>query len=882
MKSKFHSLCIVLCIITVISCQKQTDRYTIDLSGDWEFQTDETDEGITERWFAVNLKDTILLPGSMLTNGKGNEVTAGTKWTGGIWDSTWYYSPDFAKYREPGNVKVAFWLQPLKYYVGPAWYRKKVIIPNDWKNRYTELFLERCHWESTVWVDTQKIGMQNALSAPHIYDLSQWLTPGEHVITIRIDNRIKDIDPGRDAHSLTDNTQTNWNGIIGKMNLSSHPATYLSDVRLFPDIDKKVVQAHITVINLLKSETSCVLKMTALPVNSKSRLAPFKVEFKVKTDTIIVVDYPMGDNPKLWDEFEPNLYTLRVEIVNGAETDVRSVDFGMRKFVAEGRRFHVNGRPIFLRGTLECAIFPKTGYPSVEVDDWMHIYRKCREYGLNHVRFHSWCPPEAAFVAADRLGMYLSIENSAWAYLGAGNPIDQYIYDESLRVVKEYGNHPSFCMMPYGNEASGDSASAFLTRFIRYWQKKDRRRVYTSGSGFPASPASDYTSSGAARIQWWEAGLSSPINANPPTTNYDWTAYLEKDKPTVSHEIGQWCVYPDFKEMVQYVGPLKPRNFEIFKEKLEEHGMGSLADSFLLASGKLQVLCYKADIEAAFRTPDFAGFQLLDLHDFPGQGTALVGVLNPFWEEKGYVTAEEYSRFCNATVPLLRMDKMIWLNNEEFTAKAEISHFGQEPLSNVPVSWKISDGNGTIMAHGEFPNRSIELGLSNLGDIKCQLDFVREPVQLTISLTAGSFENSWDIWVYPANLPDINNEEDIRITSVLDAATMAHLNKGGKVLLTVKKGSIADDKGGNVPVGFSSIFWNTQWTAFRQPPFTLGILCNPFHPALSEFPTAYYSNWQWWDAMSHCNAIRLDSVSHGYSVRLCVSLMTGLQQGLWQ
>ena len=683
---------IVICMLFVIACKPNNNKYQIDLSGDWEFKMDPSDEGLDKSWFSSPLTDTIRLPGSMLTNGKGYEVTAGTKWTGGIWDSTWFYSPDFAKYREPGSVKIAFWLQPLKYYVGPAWYRKNVTIPRNWENRFTEMFLERCHWESTVWVDTQKVGMQNALSAPHIYDLSKWLTPGEHTITIRIDNRIKDIDPGRDAHSVSDNTQTNWNGIIGKMSLTSRPALYLSDIRLFPDIDKKVVLAHIAINNLMKQESSCRLTLTASLANSNTHLKSLKKEILVNKDTIIIVEYPMGNDPKLWDEFEPNYYTLHTEMKTEAGTDICNTDFGMRKFVAAGRQFHVNGRPIFLRGTLECAIFPKTGYPSVEVEDWLHIYRKCKEFGLNHVRFHSWCPPEAAFIAADQLGMYLSIENSAWAYLGAGNPIDQYIYDESNRIVREFGNHPSFCMMPYGNEASGDSASAYLTRFIRYWQERDRRRVYTAGSGFPASPASDYTSSGAARIQWWDAGLSSPINANPPTSNYDWTAYLEKDKPTVSHEIGQWCVYPDFKEMKEYVGPLKPRNFEIFKDKLEEHGMGSLADSFLMASGKLQVLCYKADIEAAFRTPDFAGFQLLDLHDFPGQGTALVGVLNAFWEEKGYVTAAEYSRFCNATVPLLRMDKMIWLNNEEFSARAEISHYGQKPLSNVPVSWKIADG----------------------------------------------------------------------------------------------------------------------------------------------------------------------------------------------
>ncbi len=862
----FNYLCCVLltCTLFIHSCTPERRNDTIDLSGTWNFQVDSLDQGITDRWFAAALDDTLRLPGSMLTNGKGEDITVNTKWTGGIWDSLWYKSPEFAKYRETGNVKVSFWLQPLKHYVGVAWYSKKVTIPSHWEGRYAELFFERCHWESTLWVDTVRIGMQNAISAPHIYDLSQWLTPGEHRITVRVDNRIKDIDPGRDAHSLSDNTQTNWNGIIGKMCLTSRPAAFIRDVQIFPDVDAKKVRAVITICNLRPGNEKYILRVSADCANQKNgrRTEPLQQAITAGMETTVVtMEYSMGDDPLLWDEFHPNVYTFTTELIGKTGSDIFRTDFGMKKFTVDGTRFSVNGRPVFLRGTLECAIFPKTGYPSVAVDDWARIYKKCKEYGLNHVRFHSWCPPEAAFIAADREGIYLSVENSAWAHVGDGEPIDRYIYDESERIVRQFGNHPSFCMMPYGNEASGDSASAYLTGFVRYWQAKDPRRVYTSASGFPESPASDYTSSGSARIQWWDAGLNSPINASPPTTDYDWSAYLEKDKPTVSHEIGQWCVYPDFKEMGEYDGVLKPRNFEIFREKLEEHGMIHLADSFLLASGKLQVLCYKADIEAALRTPGFAGFQLLDLHDFPGQGTALVGVLNPFWEEKGYVTSNEYKRFCNTTVPLLRMPKMIYLDNEEFCARAQVTHYGQAPLANASVSWKIEGSDGTLIVEKQLPPTNIAFGINELGLIRHSLSAVSTPGQLTVTLTAGGFENAWNIWVYPAQLPDIPGREMIKVTQQFDTAAIEYLMEGGSVLLTVKKGSVKPGKGGEVPVGFSSIFWNTQWTAFRQPPFTLGILCNPGHPALASFPTEYGSDWQWWDAMSHCNALRLDSIS---------------------
>lgn len=864
MFNRYAGVVILFFVFIFQACNPGFQNKPIDLSGEWAFQIDSMDTGVNESWYAMELNDVITLPGSMLTNDKGDDIKVSTQWTGGMWDSIWFKNPEFAKYREPGNIKVSFWLQPSKYYVGPAWYQKKVIIPARWENRYTELFLERCHWESTLWVDTNKVGIRNALSAPHIYDLSKWLTPGEHTLTLRIDNRIRDIDPGRDAHSVSDNTQTNWNGIIGELRLTNKPAIFIDDIQLYPDVDNKTVRVLMNIKNLTGSETDGQIRITAAlsDTGAEHKVATLSKKIHIaQNDNLIDLEYPMGGNVLLWNEFEPNVYTLSTELRSEAGNDIRLTDFGMRKFKVTGTRFSVNDHPIFLRGTLECCIFPKTGFPSVEVSDWLHIYGKCREYGLNHVRFHSWCPPEAAFVAADRMGIYLSVENSAWAWLGSGAPIDTYIYDESNRIVKQFGNHPSFCMMPYGNEASGDSAVAYLTKFVRYWQEKDSRRVYTSASGFPDSPASDYVSSGAPRIQWWNAGLSSPINANPPTTDYDWSQYIEKSKPTVSHEIGQWCVYPDFKEMAEYEGVLKPRNFEIFRDRLEENGMLQLADSFLYASGKLQVLCYKADIEAALRTPGFAGFQLLDLHDFPGQGTALVGVLNPFWEEKGYVTSKEFARFCNETVPLLRLPKMIFLNDEAITAKAELFHYGKTPLVNTPASWKITDHKDSLVAEGEFPAVSISGGLATLGEIKQNLEMIARPSRLKITITAGSFENSWDIWVYPAHKQAIADENQVMVTQVMDKIAIDYLNNGGSVLLTVKKGSVKPEKGGNVPVGFSSIFWNTQWTAFLQPPFTLGILCDPRHPAFSEFPTENHSNYEWWDAMSHCNAINLKSVS---------------------
>jgi hypothetical protein len=712
-------------------------------------------------------------------------------------------------------------------------------------------------------VNGERAGMQNSLAVPHVFDVSPFLKEGENVLTMRIDNRTKDIDVGENSHSISDHTQSNWNGIVGDISLSAAGKITFENVEIFPDIAGKAVEIRATVNNTL-SETQTVkftanaqLKKTGAATGGKSW------EFGLTPgENIVEMDYPLGEDALLWDEFNPNVYELLLTLKSENETDNYAADFGLREFTVDGTRLAINGRPVFLRGTLECAIFPLTGYPPTETAYWKKIYTAVQAHGLNHVRFHSWCPPEAAFEAADEMGVYLQVECSSWAnqstQLGSGLPIDQYIWDESKRIVKAYGNHPSFVMMAYGNEPGGPKYSEFLTEFVTWWKEKDDRRVYTSAAGWPVLEVNQYHNIPGPRIQGWGEQLNSIINAEPPRTDYDWSEKVPGDGiPVVSHEIGQWCVYPNFKEIEKYTGVLKPRNFEIFRESLEAHRLGHLADSFLLASGKLQALCYKADIEAALRTPGFAGFQLLDLHDFPGQGTALVGVLDPFWEEKGYVTPEEYSRFSNTTVPLARLEKRIFTEGETMTAKIEVAHFGETPLQAVNPAWQLVQQD-KIVAEGTLGQRDIPIGNAiQLGDVVYEFQKENTPRKMTLKIAVEEFENSWDIWVFPENQTLETGE--IRVVENLNSTTLNYLKNGGKVLLSLGKGKVSPEMGGDVGVGFSSIFWNTAWTD-NQKPHTLGILCNPEHPALAQFPTEYHSNWQWWDAVSHADAIQLDTL----------------------
>jgi len=852
---------IILIAFMCFSCTVKHSE-TIDLSGEWQFQMDPDDVGVKENWFEKEFAETVQLPGSMDENGKGFDITLETKWTGGVRNPEWFKDPNYAPYHDSTNIRFPYWLQPDKKYTGAAWYSKKVTISETWKYKPVFLKLERPHWETRVWINGKNAGMQNSLATPHIFDISLWLKPGENTITICVDNRTKQVDVGHDSHSISDHTQSNWNGIVGEISLQNRGNIYFENVEIFPDVERKTAEIHATVISTEQIETNIKIPVFAKLKNSANKLKQETFEFTVsRGENIVKMSYPLGENVLLWDEFSPNVYELSLQLKSKNSTDMKTVDFGLRDFKVDGTRFAINGRPVFLRGTLECAIFPLTGYPPTENPGWVKVFSAVKAHGLNHVRFHSWCPPEAAFSVADSMGIYLQVECSSWANstteLGSGLPIDKYIWDESKRIVKAYGNHPSFVMMAYGNEPGGPKYHEYLTEFVSWWKANDNRRVYTGGAGWPALAVNDYHNLPAPRIQGWGEELKSIINAEPPTSDYDWLGKVPGDGiPVVSHEIGQWCVYPNLKEIEKYTGVLKAKNFEIFRESLIANNMGNLADSFLLSSGKLQTLCYKADIEAALRTPGFAGFHLLDLHDFPGQGTALVGVLDPFWEEKGYVSPSEYSRFCNSTVPLARLEKMIFTEGETMTANIEVAHFGEKPLNAVNPSWKLTQNNKTV-AEGTLGEQNIPIGNAiSLGKVEYQIQKENFARKMTLEIGIDNFSNSWDIWVYPEN--NVVENSEIKMVEKMDAATVKYLQEGGKVLLSLGQGKVSPEMGGKVGVGFSSIFWNTAWTG-GQKPNTLGILCNPNHPALELFPTEYHSNWQWQDAMSHADAIQLDA-----------------------
>lgn len=842
------------------SCLLASD--VIDLSGSWKLVLDPEAVGIQECWFEKPLagQNEVHLPGSIQEQGYGDPPGPSTPWVGNIRHDAWD-QPKYAPYRTEKNFKMPFWLQPDRYYKGPAWYQKTVTIPRSWKNKHITLTLERPHWETKVWVDSKAAASARHLSVAHTYDLSELLTPGEHVLTICVDNR-EVIDVGKNSHSISDHTQSNWNGIVGKIELQAESSVWIEDVQVYPDLENNAVKVITQLSSRMDKVRSAHLVFDVL-FKGKKTASHKTVKIKLTPDGVIhEAVIGLGSPVQKWDEFNPNLYTLKTKLKMGFSSNEHITTFGMRQIDIDGNRLILNGRRIFVRGTLECCIFPRTGYPPTDVGAWKRIINICKAHGLNHIRFHSWCPPQAAFIAADELGFYYQVECSTWpnqgSSLGNGKEVDTWLYNEADAILKAYGNHPSFLLFASGNEPGGPERGAvYLRKWVPHYKQKDPRRLITSGSGWPLIEESDFHVSPSPRMQGWGQALDSRINGKPPETMTDYSVSVKQypNQAIISHEIGQWCVYPDFDEIKKYTGVLKAKNFEVFRDFLDQKHMLDQAHDFLMASGKLQTLCYKEEIESALRTPDFGGFQLLDLHDFPGQGTALVGVLDPFWDSKPYVSPAEFKRFCGPVVPLARLGKRTFTASEILSVQVDVSQFGPTDLTDVTIKWSLQGAAGNAVKEGTFKKDKLPAGdLYTVGNIKLPLSDIPVPAKysLTLAIENNDTANDWDIWIYPDQVNTKANR-GVTVARMLNEDTISRLENGQKVLLALTPTQVETD----VKLGFSSIFWNTAWTG-GQAPHTLGIVCDPKHPALAAFPTEYHSNWQWSEPIQHAAVMEMD------------------------
>ena len=865
MKNSIKLVTLLLTAGFYSACTRQLPPDTqsrIPLEGNWGLQLDTAGAGIAPDWLTKSCTDSLFLPGTTDMGKKGTYNTDMTLTTS---------------------------LSREYVFEGKALYTKQVDIPEEWDGTSVRLVMERTK-PTTIWIDGKEVGANNDISTAQQYDLSSYLFPGTHTVAILVDNG-KQAVPEKvygSSHAYSASTQTNWNGIIGDFYLESAPLCGIDDIQLYPDVAKKVVTARVTLRNPDKGAGKGILSFYAEAWNTdKQHKTPVQTVEVDWTKPEQELELALGDKALLWSEFTPSLYRFSVSLKTDQSVDTEQATFGLRDFKTKGRQFTMNGKTTFLRGKHDACVFPLIAHTAMDVETWRHYFQVAKQYGINHYRFHSWCPPEACFEAADIEGIYLQPELPIWGNIDIDDTeLCDYLLKEGRNLHRAYSNHASFVMFGLGNEMSGEEGLAML---IQTFKKEDNRHIYSSGSnnylGFKGKQANEdyfttcrvgregdkqFNTHARASFSFADAYDGGYLNHTYPNSEMDFSsANVLCDVPIISHETGQFQVYPNYEEIKKYTGVLKPRNFEIFKKRLEEAGMINLAYDFMMASGKWSALLYRADIEMNLRTPEWGGFQLLDLQDYPGQGSAYVGILDAFMESKGLIAPEEWRHFCSEVVPLFCTEKFCWTNDEALTGEVEIANYSESDLNSKQLSWTLTDSKQQVLDKGVLPLQVKQGELAKVGTLKPAIASVRkaEKVTLALSIDGTPYRNDYSLWIYPAADKEVAPSEDICVTDDLDAH-LKYLTEGGKVLWFPSKDKHKDQTVGGL---FQTDYWN--YRMFRTicenldrpvSPGTLGILTDPGHPALADFPTEFHTNWQWFPIIKQSYPMILDRLSDDY------------------
>lgn len=845
------------------------------------------------------------LPGTLDENGIGHRDVGANQW-----------HPDAVLGNAAGEIDkdapIATRFTRRHTYEGEARISRKITVPDYGTDRLFVLAERARALRLLVDGEACAVFRQGTLSTPYIFELTG-AAPGEHEFTFLSDNSYPGMPKAAICYSsaATDETQTNWNGILGECSMYTRPQNFIDSLRVYPRAVKKeeknkaggyVLDVCVELAPGAKKvykDAKIILQSEALAAGeledtqtltenisySGEGLAEAGTdkEENPKTMEIWFRDLPLRENVKLWDEDEGNLYEMAVTLDNGMSAEDKGgstaecrTRFGIRSFGDNGSgRLALNGRAIFLRGEANCAEYPETGHPPMTIPEWKEMLLKYRSYGINFVRFHSHCEPEAAFAAADELGMLLQPELSHWDPKDAFGTEESYRYyrAELVDLLKTYANHPSFVMLTLGNELQAqDEGRERMRELVRTAKRMDPTRLYANGSNAfygeeGCDPESDFYTSQSCKdvvIRGTFSGMRGYLNENYPSADRTYDEAMaeirkEYQKPVFSFEVGQFEVLPDFEELESFHGISDPVNLKLIKKRVEERGLLPTWEKYVEATGELSRLAYREEIEAAMRTRELSGISLLGLQDFPGQGTALVGMMNSHLEPKPYDFArpERFREFFQECRILVKLPHYTYEAGERLIAEVEAANFGKRNIEGV-FCWTLAgkksvseNGNcepaeikskNTVIATGEDTEITIcrPGSYTEVGSLDIPLDFVEKNTALTLKVRIGDSISAYPIWVYRKTTPVC--PENVYETRAFDVKTREILQNGGRVYLSpdADKESLPN----SIKTQFTTDFWSVG--TFADQEGGMGQLIDTEHPIFKEFPTDFHTDWQWW------------------------------------
>lgn len=807
------------------------DTY-LDLSGTWICCLDEQDVGLNENWYLTTLTGhSINLPGTLAENSIGRR-----------------YEREEGLTKE--NVRC---LRSEFQYCGVAWYQREVIFQEELKLNEIMIFFERVMLHSTVWVNEFPMGTNDSLSTPHIFQTNiENIKLKTIKITVRIDNRdLKQI--GTYSSAYTDETQTIWNGILGKMVVSKTRTTAIEKYNISAVPNKRT---GIFDIELSSKE---MLGEYILSIKDKERTIQTYSNAPEQTESayLIKAAIPLAEEIVLWNEFHPCCYEIELKVIN-VKGEVVVWDIkrtGFRQIRRVENHIQINGVRTFLRGNIDCCLYPLTGYPPMEKEMWYKVMGKTKEYGLNHIRFHSWCPPEAAYEVADELGIYLQIEGPMWLDnwmdIEVGSTPEQYWYlpEEAAKIIKKYSYHASFCIFSNGNELNGDFK--LLEDIIVRTKSMNPYLLYTLTTNWDrkTNPQDDLFISQSVEDIGIRGQYFLEDMVNTISLNFD-AGVAKRDVPVISHEVGQYVVYPNINEIAKYKGVLKPVNFETIKEDLEKKKLQKYVPDFISTSGRLAFELYKAEFEAALSTNDLAGIQILSLHDFPGQSTATVGLLDVFFDEKGITDKKEFTRFCNSRVLLLQMEKKVFTTEETIKASLSISNYRETECTDVTVKITVRNQDARLLYTEELTIKHLDIGLNQIGAVLTDFDIAklkgRQKLTIEAHIEEDKIDNEWILWIYE------QCRDQKLLCETWSREIIDKLEAGENVILTPRPQEIRELSAAK----YFPVFWSPVHFISKDP---CGMMVSSRHPLFSKYyKSDQNADYEWKAFLDHAYAVNLD------------------------
>lgn len=655
----------LLLLVCLVSCNKPRDdvRDSLDLSGEWLVAVDPNDVGLSNNWSAGAFQETIELPG-----------------------------------------------KPENQASGPVWFSKKVNIPDTWKGKSIFFNVERTK-HMMIWIDGQPAGESDCMFAPRNHDLTSLLTPGEHTLTVRINQSSLD---------KNDPVLGSTNTIMGDMKLEAVSMTHITGMYITPQLETKQVRIKLHLANPHKQER-LNLKVSLQYVLGDLNVNAASTSYRVTSDSTITVNYAIRGRMPLWDEFKQPLIRVKAQVTDEKNTwvDAFSCVYGLKEVSKEGTSLLINDHNTFLKGYVESGHFIQSSSTSMNEETWQKRFEHLKQVGFNYCRFVSWCPPDAAFNAADKIGMYLQVDMPA-------------VTPTVNAILSAFGHHPSFV-------------------------------------GFFSN--------------------TQPLNPYP---------FISVKKTATTAEM-------DLSE----------------------------------ATRKFATLCYRADIETAFRTPGLSGYQFME---YP----SLISDDPASWQQ-----------FNNKVVPLLVMDKRCWSQSELFHAAVEVANYSNKALTSS-IKWSLSLPDGKAVKSGTLVTSVLKSGqVSNPGNIDFPLSEFNKPVRLnlTVLLDSTDYSNEYPIWVYPESTP--TTSKSVFVSSLLNKAVMNQLEAGGRVLLLPTIRSVYSNS-------LPGSYFPGQLTSGTSPG-TLGLFIQSKHPLFSDFPTESHANWQWMNIVSISRALNLSLLDSTYN-----------------